>query len=330
MSSESTSPVDASADRGARIAVTVFPLLVLVAGVLGFLLPGAFTPLAPGVTYLLGFIMFCMGLTLTLPDFSRVLKRPWAIGLGVLAQYVIMPTVGWALSMLLGLSPELAAGVILVGCAPGGTASNVVTYLAKGDVALSVSMTTISTLLAPLLTPLLTLWLAGTLLDVPAGPMMLSIVQTVLLPVIVGLVVRLLLGKVVDRIMTVLPWLSTVAISAIVAIVVAGSADKIISAGFVVLVAVILHNGFGLLLGYLAARAARLDQRARRALAVEVGMQNSGLAASLAAAHFSPLAALPAAVFSVWHNLSGAIFAMIMGRRPVTDEPAQLASKTDA
>ncbi|WP_309068738.1 bile acid:sodium symporter family protein [Microbacterium sp.] len=309
-----------SADRAARLAVTVFPILVIVAGVLGFLLPDAIAPLGQAVPWLLGVVMFGMGLTLTLPDFSRILKRPWMVLIGVVLQYLIMPLTAWLIVLVLQLPAELAAGVILVGCAPGGTASNVVTYLSRGDTALSVTVTTCSTLLAPVLTPLLTLWLAGQFLEVPFASMMISILQTVLLPVVAGLVVRLLLRRWVERAQPALPWVSTIAIALIVAAVVAGSADRIVEAGLLVFLAVFLHNGFGLLLGYLAAMGLRMSQRERRAIAIEVGMQNSGLAASLAAAHFSPLAALPAAVFSVWHNLSGAIFAMVMGRRPVTDE----------
>lgn len=316
-----------STDRAARIAVTLFPLMVIAAGIIGFALPGPSSTLGPAVPWLLGVIMFCMGLTLTLPDFARIAKRPWIVLIGVVLQYLVMPLLAWIITLALQLPPELAAGVILVGCAPGGTASNVVTYLSRGDTALSVTVTTCSTLLAPLMTPLLTLWLAGTFLAVPFQPMMVSILQTVLLPVIGGLIVRLFLRRVIDRIQGVFPWLSTIAIALIVAAVVAGSADKIVEAGLLVLIAVVLHNGFGLLLGYLAAWGMRLTQRERRAISVEVGMQNSGLAASLAAAHFSPLAALPAAVFSVWHNLSGALFAMIMARRPVTDEDERRRGK---
>ncbi|GLJ61994.1 transporter [Microbacterium barkeri] len=320
--SQPTASDSSAPDRAARRAVTVFPILVLVAGVVGFLLPGAAPVLGPAVPWLLGFIMFCMGLTLTLPDFARIAKRPWMVLVGVVLQYLIMPLTAWLIAFALGLPPELAAGVILVGCAPGGTASNVVTYLSRGDTALSVTVTTCSTLLAPIMTPLLTLWLAGTFLEVPFGSMMVSILQTVLLPIIAGLVVRLFLRAFVERVQAWFPWLSTIAISLIVAAVVAGSADRIVQAGLIVFLAVVLHNGLGLLLGYLAAIALGMTQRERRAISIEVGMQNSGLAASLAAAHFSPLAALPAAVFSVWHNLSGALFAMVMGRRPVTDEPS--------
>lgn len=302
--------------RRARIAVTVFPLLVIAAGVLGFLLPGALTPMAPAVPYLLGTVMFCMGLTLTPPDFASVLRQPWAVALGLVAHYVIMPGAGWLIATALQLDPMLAAGVILVGCAPSGTASNVMAYLAKGDVALSVAVATVSTLVAPLVTPALMLLLAGSFLKINAGAMMLDIAITVLLPVIAGLLVRLFLKRFVVIALPVLPWVSALVISLIVAIVVAGSAAKLASAAAVVFLAVVLHNGFGLSLGYLTGKLGGLDAKARRALAFEVGMQNSGLASALATAHFSPLAALPAAVFSVWHNVSGAIVAAFMARRP--------------
>jgi BASS family bile acid:Na+ symporter len=305
----------ASPDRTALIAVTVFPLLVIAAGILGFLFPGSFKPLAPSVPYLLGIIMFCMGLTLTLPDFAAVAKRPWAVALGLAAHYIIMPGAGWLIATGLHLSPELAAGVILVGCAPSGTSSNVMAYLAKGDVALSVAVATVSTLVAPIVMPALTLFLAGSFLNVDAGAMMLDILKTVLLPVVAGLLARLFLNRAVNLVLPALPWISAVVIAVIVAIVVAGSASKIVAAGGIVFLAVVLHNGFGLGLGYLAGKAGRLDSKARRALAFEVGMQNSGLAATLATAHFSPLAALPSAVFSVWHNISGAVVAAWLARK---------------
>ncbi len=312
-------PALAAEAKIARIAVTVFPLLVVVAGVAGFLLPGAFKPLAPSVPYLLGIIMFCMGLTLTPPDFASVAKRPWAVLLGIVAHYVIMPGAGWLIAQALHLEPELAVGLILVGCAPSGTASNVMAFLAKGDVALSVAVASVSTLIAPIVTPLLVLFLAGSYLHIDAAGMVLDIVKTVLLPVVAGLLARLFLKRAVAKLLPVLPWASALVISLIVAIVVAGSANKIVAAGGIVFLAVVLHNGFGLGLGYLAGRLGRLDDKARRALAFEVGMQNSGLAATLATAHFSPLAALPSAVFSLWHNVSGAIVAAWLARRPLRD-----------
>lgn len=320
-------------DRNALIAVTVFPVIVIVAGAAGFAMPDTFAPMTSSVSYLLGVVMFCMGITLTPPDFTRIAKRPWTVLLGLVAHYVVMPLAGWTIAHLLGLSPALAVGVILLGCAPSGTASNVMTYLAKGDVAFSVSVATLSTLLAPVLTPLLTLWLAGHYLHVPAGSMFVDIVKTVLVPVVVGLVVRLVAGRWVDRVTDVFPWISVVAIAVIVAAVMGGSADAFRTSGLLVLLAVVLHNGFGLFLGYLAGKAVRLDHRSRRALAFEVGMQNSGLAATLAASHFAtmPAAALPPAVFSVWHNVSGALTAAYFARRPLPDDeqvPEETASAT--
>ncbi|MGW1023439.1 bile acid:sodium symporter family protein [Streptomyces sp. NPDC002577] len=302
-------------DRAARRAVTVFPVLVLLAGAVGLATPDAFAGWKTNVPYLLGVVMFCMGLTMSVADFQGVAKRPWAVALGLVAHYVIMPGLGWLIAHALGLSPQLAAGVILVGCAPSGTASNVVAYLARGDVALSVSVATVSTLVAPLVTPPLTLLLAGEYLPVEAGAMVTDILKTVLLPVLGGLVVRLLLGRYVNRVLGLLPWVSAATVAVIVAVVVAGSAAAIKSAALVVFAAVVLHNGLGLALGYGAGKLARLGVPASRAMAFEVGMQNSGLAASLATAHFSPLAALPAAVFSVWHNVSGALVAAWMSHR---------------
>lgn len=302
-------------DRSARLAVTVFPLVIIAAFVLGFLLPEQLAPLGEWVPTALGIIMFGMGLTLTPPDFVLVAKRPWPVLIGVVAQFVVMPLLGLGLSVLFGLSAALAAGVILVGCAPGGTASNVITYLAKGDVALSVTMTSISTLLAPILTPLLTLWLAGSYMSVEAGAMALSIVKIVLVPVLAGLLLRLLARKLVETVLPALPWISVIGIAYVVAVVVAGSADKIASAGLLVFAVVVLHNGLGYLLGYLAGKLTGCGERAARTTAIEVGMQNSGLAAGLAAAHFGPESALPAAVFSVWHNISGALLAAFLRRR---------------
>lgn len=303
------------AERNATIAVTLFPLLILAGGVAGMLWPSAFTGIAPWIAPLLGIIMFGMGLTLTPPDFAVIAKRPIPVVIGVVAQYVVMPLTGWLIGVVLGLPPELAAGVILVGCCPGGTASNVVSYLAKGDVALSVAMTSVSTLLAPLLTPLLTLWLAGTYMPVDAGSMAFSIVQIVLIPVVLGLVVRLLVPKLVVKALPVLPWISVLAITAVVLAVVAGSAESIASAGLLIFAAVVLHNAAGYAIGYGFARIFRLPTAAKRTTSVEVGMQNSGLAAGLAAQYLSPAAALPAAIFSVWHNVSGAVLAAYWRRK---------------
>ena len=301
-------------DRSARIAVTVFPLIIIAAFALGLIFPTHAAKLASGVNIGLGIIMFGMGLTLTLPDFALVVKRPLPVIVGVIAQYVIMPGVAFLLAKLLHLDPAIAAGVILVGCAPGGTASNVISYLAKGDVALSVTMTSISTLLAPLMTPLLTKWLAGQYMPVDAKSMALAIVQIVLIPVIAGIVVRMLAGRYVEKILPALPWISVLGISYVLAAVVGKSADKIMESALIVFIVVILHNLLGYFFGYFAGRISGGDYRAARTTAIEVGMQNSGLAAGLATKYFSPEAALPGAVFSVWHNLSGAFLAMFFRR----------------
>ena len=301
-------------DRSARLAVTIFPLLVLAAAFFGFFNAPVAKQLGPHVNTLLMIIMFGMGLTLTIPDFKLVLTRPWPILIGVVAQYVIMPLIGVLVAWVLQLPPELAAGVILVGCAPGGTSSNVVSYLSKADTALSVTMTSISTLLAPIMTPTLTLVLAGQYMPIDGRAMAVSILQIVLVPVVGGLVVRLLLPKVVEPLLPSMPWLSVVAISGVVAAVVGGSADKVVSAGLIVFAAVVLHNGLGYLLGYLAGRAFRQPERVSRTISIEVGMQNSGLAAGLAAQFLNPTAALPGAIFSIWHNLSGALLAMYYRR----------------
>lgn len=319
----STAPAgsDAATEHNAKLAVSVFPVLVILGAVVAYLAPGSIAPaLGPWVTTMLGVIMFAMGLTLTPPDFVLVAKRPVPVLLGVVAQYVIMPLAGWAIATVLALPPELAVGVILVGCAPGGTSSNVVTYLAKGDVALSVTMTSISTLLAPIFTPLLALWLAGQRMDVSGTAMAMSIVKVVLIPVLAGLVLRVLIPRVVAAVLPALPWLSVAGITGVVMAVVAGSADKIASAAGIIMLAVVLHNALGYGLGYGLAKATGQREAACRTTAVEVGMQNSGLAATLAATFISPLAALPAAIFSVWHNLSGALLAAILRARPITDE----------
>lgn len=314
MNVENLQPREAE-ERSARIAVTLFPLLILAGGLVAVLTPESFTGLGPLVNPLLGVIMFGMGLTLTPVDFALIGKRPVPVVIGVVAQFLLMPLLGWAISMALGLPPALAAGVILVGCCPGGTASNVVSYLARGDVALSVAMTSVSTVLAPFLTPLLTLWLAGQYMPVDAVAIGRSILQIVLVPVIVGLAVRYFLPRLVERLLPALPWVSVTAITVVVIAVVSGSAGIIFSAGLLVLAAVILHNASGYALGYGAARLFKLPIPARRTTAIEVGMQNSGLAAGLARTYLTPEAALPGAIFSVWHNVSGAAMAAYWRRR---------------
>lgn len=300
-------------DRSALKAVTIFPVLIIAAALWGFFSPATAGMLTPHVAILLGVIMFGMGLTLTLPDFRLVFTRPWPILLGVVAQYVIMPALAVLIVTVLRLPDAVAVGVILVGCAPGGTSSNVISYLAKADVALSVTMTAISTLLAPVMTPLLTQWLAGKYMPLDAGAMAVSMV---LVPVVAGLVLRLAFPKFINRILPALPWISTLGISAVLAGVVSASVDAIKATGLLVLVAVILHNMLGYGVGYGFSKLLRADNRVSRTVSIEVGMQNSGMAATLAKTHFAmtPEAALPGAIFSIWHNLSGALLSVIYRR----------------
>lgn len=269
------------------------------------------------VNTLLGIVMFGMGLTLQPHDFQVVFSRPKDVLIGCAAQFTIMPLLAFLLTKAFQLPPELAVGVILVGTCPGGTSSNVMTYLSKGDVALSVGMTAVSTVLAPFLTPLLTYFYAGQRVDVDMVSMFLSIVKVVILPIVLGFLVNHFFRTFTERAVEVLPLISTTAIVAIVAAVVSANSAKIMTSGLLILAVVILHNVLGYTLGYCVGKALKLDSTKCRAISIEVGMQNSGLATSLAAAHFAqyPMATIPGAVFSVWHNVSGAVLANLFVRQ---------------
>ena len=293
-------------------------LLVLAAALLALAFPDLLGQIRPTViNYLLGVVMFGMGLTLNLKDFQIVFSRPKDIIIGSLAQFSVMPLLAWGLSRLFQLDEAQALGVVLVGCCPGGTASNVITYLAKGDLALSVGMTGVSTLLAPFLTPLLTWALAGKSVDVNVVSMFLSILWVVILPIVMGLLVKWLWPKFTEKTTDYLPAFSSVAIAFIVAIIIAANADKLLAGGLIIVLVVMLHNICGLGLGYMTGRLLGLSGPKKRAISIEVGMQNSGLASSLATIHFAayPLATIPGAIFSVWHNLSGAAVAYLYKRK---------------
>ena len=289
-------------------------VIVLLVAALSFFVPSSLAWIGTSVINpMLGVIMFGMGLTLSAQDLKIVFSRPKDILIGCLTQFTVMPLLAWTLTKTFSLSQELAIGVILVGCCPGGTASNVITYLAKGDLALSVGMTAASTLLAPLLTPLLVWLLAGTMVDVNTTGMLLSIVYIVILPIVCGLLCQRFIPKLTQRVTPYLPAFSSLAVALTVGIVVSHNADRLMTAGMLVVLVVILHNLCGLGIGYLVGRLLRLQRPKCVALSIEVGMQNSGLATSLAVMHFAifPLATIPGAVFSVWHNISGAIIARI-------------------
>ena len=266
---------------------------------------------------MLGVIMFGMGLTLSPKDFRIVLSRPKDILIGCLAQFTVMPLLALGLAWAFSLPKELALGVILVGCCPGGTASNVIAYLAKGDLALSVGMTATSTLLAPILTPLLVWLLAGTMVEVDTVGMLLSIVYVVIAPIIVGLLFQRFLPKLTQSVVPYLPAFSSIAIALVVGIIVSHNADRLLVGGLLVVLVVVLHNLCGLAIGYLIGRLLKLPEPKKRAISIEVGMQNSGLASSLATLHFAayPLATIPGAIFSVWHNISGALVARLYTRK---------------
>lgn len=266
---------------------------------------------------MLGVIMFGMGLTLSPKDFRIVLSRPKDILIGCLAQFTVMPLLALGLTWAFSLPKELALGVILVGCCPGGTASNVIAYLAKGDLALSVGMTATSTLLAPILTPLLVWLLAGTMVEVDTVGMLLSIVYVVIAPIIVGLLFQRFLPKLTQSVVPYLPAFSSIAIALVVGIIVSHNADRLLVGGLLVVLVVVLHNLCGLAIGYLIGRLLKLPEPKKRAISIEVGMQNSGLASSLATLHFAayPLATIPGAIFSVWHNISGALVARLYTRK---------------
>lgn len=289
-------------------------LMVLAVAVVSLLWPASFLWIDTwAINPMLGVIMFGMGLTLSPHDFKIVLSRPKDILIGCLAQFTVMPLLAFGLTWAFSLPKELALGVILVGCCPGGTASNVITYLAKGDLALSVGMTATSTLLAPLLTPLLVWLMAGTMVDVDTLGMLQSIVYVVIAPIIVGLLCQRFLPQLTKAVTPYLPAFSSVVIALVVGIIVSHNADRLLVGGLMVILVVMAHNLLGLSVGYLIGRLLRLQRPKRVALSIEVGMQNSGLASSLAVLHFAayPLATIPGAVFSVWHNISGALAAKL-------------------
>lgn len=286
--------------------------IVLAIAALALFLPGTCLWIqTKWVNYLLMVVMFGMGLTMKLSDFAVVFSRPRDVLIGCTAQFVVMPLLAFALGKFFGLGDELLVGVVLVGTCPGGTSSNVITYLSKGDTALSVGMTSINTMLAPFLTPALTWLYLRTSVSVDLKAMFLSIIQVVVVPIGLGLLINRLFGKQTRKITDVLPLISVTAICLIVAAVVSHNSEKILSTGLVIFAVVILHNLLGYLCGYLVGVLFRMELPRKKAVAIEIGMQNSGLATTLAGSAFPNLsmATVPGAIFSVWHNISGAILA---------------------
>lgn len=289
-----------------------FSVFVLAAAVISYFEPAVTLWVLPYVTYLLGIIMFGMGMTLKKEDFSEVVKRPKDVFIGVCAHYIIMPLVAYVLCFLFKLPPEIAVGVILVGCCPSGTASNVMCFLAKGDVALGVSIGAVSTLIAPVMLPFILWLLAGQWVNIPTWSLFISVFEIVIVPIVLGILVNAFFGQKVQKVTAALPLVSTVAIILIAGGVVAAShqhSDLLTAGSLIVIPVVMLHNLFGYLLGYVFSRLLGMNYAKSRAVTFEVGMQNSALGVALAMHYFSPLTAIPATLFSIWHNMSGSLLA---------------------
>lgn len=295
-----------------------FPLWVLAASVLALVRPGLFTWFSgPLIPVGLAVIMLSMGMTLGFEDFRRVARHRGQVLPGVVLQYTVMPGLGWALAGLFDLPTPFAVGLILVACCPGGTASNVISYLARVDVALSVTMTAISTLLAVVMTPSLTAVLAGSRVDVPAGGLLLSTVQVVIVPVVGGALLKGYLPRVARAVLPVAPLVAVITITLIVASIIGGGRDEVLAAGLRLVGAVFTLHALGFLLGYVMSRLWLRDEPAARTISIEVGMQNSGLGVVLAQANFaSPLVALPCAISSVFHSLIGSLIAAVWRSSP--------------
>ncbi|RYM06306.1 bile acid:sodium symporter family protein [Sporolactobacillus sp. THM7-7] len=298
-----------------------FALFVLGAAVVSYFQPNLILWVLPYVSYLLGIIMFGMGLTLKKSDFSAVFKRPKDVIIGVCAHYLIMPLIAYLLCFVFRLPEAIAVGVLLVGCAPSGTASNVMCFLAKGDVALAVSIGAVSTLIAPVMLPFI-LWLtAGHFVSIPAMSLFISVIEIVIVPILLGIIVNTLFGEKVQKAKEALPVVSTVSIILIASGVVAATHENLFTASnLLVIPIVILHNLLGYTLGFAFGRLLGMNHAKSKAVTFEVGMQNSALAVTLATSLFSPAAAIPGTLFSVWHNISGSALASYWADRKKTEQ----------
>ena len=293
--------------------------IVLLAAVVAFMLPQQFVWAAKETVLLLQIIMFGMGLTLSTQDFVAVFKQPWQVFLVTFLQFAWMPVSGVLVSNIFNFPPEIAIGFILLGACPGGTASNVMTYLARGDVPLSVTATSVSTMLAPILTPLFVVWYGGAYISISFNAMFMSIVKIVAIPIVGGLVINYFFHDWVKKIVDLLPTVSTIGILLVIAGVVSVNQKNIMSTGMIVFAACLLQNLSGYAVTYVVCRALGTKTPQRRAMQIEVGMQNSGLASSLAMQHFSPQAAIAGAVFSIVHNFTGSIFAAICRKNDMNE-----------
>lgn len=293
-------------------------LIIIVFSIIAYFLPQYFSWMTSYTTIFLVIAMFGMGTNIDTRDFKELIKNPKEVLIGSLAQFTIMPLLAWFLAIVFHVNKDIALGIILVGSCPGGTASNVITHIARGDVSMSVSMTILSTLLAPIITPALIYLLAGRWVDISIIAMFKSVIKVILLPVLLGISIKKMNPTVISKSKDVFPLISSLAIILIISGIIGANADKIAQSGLIVLVIVAIHNALGLLAGLLVAKLAKMDYDKATALAIEVGMQNSGLAIELASVNFAlnPLATLPGAIFSIWHNIAGSIFASIRRNKP--------------
>ncbi|MDD2568771.1 MAG: bile acid:sodium symporter family protein [Clostridia bacterium] len=299
-----------------KLIIRFMPFIILIVAVIAFFVPQSFLWASNRLPLFVGIVMFGMGMTIRFNDFKIVFSRPKDVLIGTLLQFTIMPILAFVLVKLFQLPPELALGVILVGACPGGTSSNVMTYVAKGDVALSVGITLVSTLLAPIVTPFLTWILANSWFEISFGQMLFSIVQVVIIPILMGLYFQHALGRYATKIDDlILPIVSVLALIFIAGGAVAANVGKLMTAGILVGAVVILHNLLGYAIGYFAAKKLGFNLAKQKALAIEVGMQNSSLSTSLAITNFTLETVLPSAIFNVWHNISGPILAHILSHK---------------
>jgi BASS family bile acid:Na+ symporter len=293
----------------------LFPLWAVLFSILAFMQPNLVVGFKSWIIPLLIFIMFCMGITLKIDDFIRVFKRTKIIALTVALQFLFMPLFAFLVSKVFNLSNELMVGMILVGAVSGGTASNVIAFLAKADVALSITMTIVSTLLSIIITPYLTLLYVGQTVPVPAFDMLLSILKIVFIPVIIGIILNHFLNKYIEKRHDVFALLSIFSIVFIIGIIIGLNESKISTIALSLMLTIACHNLLGLFTGYYFAKLFGYDKTVCKTVAIEVGMQNSGLAVVLAMKYFTALSALPGAIFSIWHNISGAILAGIWSKQ---------------
>lgn len=287
----------------------LFPIWAILFSLLAYFYNDLFAGFKSWIIPLLTVVMFGMGMTLKWENFKEIFKSPLIILLGFSLQFLVMPGAAYLISVLFNLSPVMMAGVVLVGCSPGGTASNVITYLGNGNVALSITLTLTSTIFAVALTPFFSYLLLNHVVPVPVTDMFLNILQIVLVPVLLGTAINSFFGKKLEKIRNVFPLISTLAIVLIIAIIVALNKARLAEMELIIIAVVMLHNSTGLTIGYLVPRLLKYDKKICRTIAIEVGMQNSGLSVALAVKFFSAAAALPGAIFSIWHNLSGSVLA---------------------